>query len=425
MNIQTKLRILTLAVVVLFLGNAVLAGMLLKTRGQQNDEIPPPTAEPSAVDPSAEQLPELPPTEPPTAEPTTDPSVAYIARARDILATMTGDEKLYQLLFVTPEALTGVSQVTQAGPATINALAEKPVGGIIYFRSNIETSEQIVKMIATTQENSPIPLFIGVDEEGGRVARVTGRADVFPEKLPPMLQIGATSDPQNAYDIGQKIALAVSELGFNVDFAPCADVLFNAENTVIGDRSFGTDAALVSGMVENAVLGLQSHGISAAVKHFPGHGSTKADTHNGYTESARTLTEMRNEDWLPFIAGIDAGVDFVMVSHIVSVEVDASGLPASLSGLMVTDFLKGELGFDGLIITDSMSMGAITNNYSAGDAAVRAISAGIDILLMPESIDGAIKGLREALRTGTITQERIDESVLKILTLKIERGIIE
>jgi beta-N-acetylhexosaminidase len=263
-----------------------------------------------------------------------------------------------------------------------------------------------------------------VDEEGGRVARVTGKASVVPEKIPPMAEIGAAGDAERAYEIGAKLAGIVGGLGFNVDFAPVADIITNPKNTEIGDRSFGRDPAIVSEMVSQEVAGLQENGISAALKHFPGHGSTQNDTHNGYSESQRTLDELRSEELLPFAAGIGAGVDFVMVSHMSAVNVDASKSPSSLSGIVITDILKGELGFKRIVITDSMSMGAITERFSPDKAAVLAIEAGVDMLLMPQSLDAAARGVREALDSGRIDEARLDESVLKILAVKLERGII-
>ena len=349
------------------------------------------------------------------------PEFAIREKAYELLAQMTLEEKIHQLLFVTPEVLTGVSQVVQAGPVTQRSLEAHPVGGVIYFKSNIQNKEQISAMIKKSQEFSKTPLFIGVDEEGGRVARLSGR--IFPT-IDTMKKIGDSGDPGKAYDIGARIAANISSLGFNVAFAPVADVLTNPQNTAIGDRSFGRDPTLVAEMVAQEVLGLQQNGVSAAVKHFPGHGDTIADTHNGYAESTRTPEQLRAVEFLPFKAGIDADVDFVMLSHVSVIKADESRLPASLSHKVVTEYLKNELGFKKLVITDSMSMGAVLNNYAPGEAAVLSLNAGADMLLCPSSIDKTIRGILDAIQIGRLTEERIDESVAKILQVKINRGLL-
>jgi len=342
-----------------------------------------------------------------------------------ILADMTLKEKIYQMIFTTPESLTGVGSVIQAGDTTKGALAERPVGGIIYFSENMKDNEQIKGMIEKAQSFSRIPMFIGTDEEGGRVSRISGNERLGFEKIPAMADIGASGDYNKAYDIGKQLADMLKGLSFNVDFAPVADIITNPNNTEIGDRSFGTDPKITAEMVKKIVLGLQENNISATLKHFPGHGSTQANSHNGYSESTRTLAEMRLDEFKPFQAGIDAGADFVLISHMSAVNVDPSKAPASLSKVIVGDILKNELGYKGLVITDSLSMGAITERYSPSEAAVAAVEAGIDILLIPENLTGAYNGINTAVADGIISEERINESVRKIISLKIKRGIID
>lgn len=376
----------------------------------------------------AETNKDLPETAAPLSSPT--PNEELISRnimeqAENIVAEMTLDEKIYQMIFTTPESLTGVSGVFQAGDATKAALQARPVGGIIYFAPNIQSREQIKTMIARSQEFSKLALFIGVDEEGGRVTRISSNPGMGYDKIPAMAQIGASGDSQKAYDTGKQLAKITGELGFNVDFAPVADIITNPNNTEIGDRSFGNDSELAADMVKQLVLGLQDSNICSVLKHFPGHGSTQANSHNGYSESRRTLDEMRGAEFPPFQAGIKAGADFVLISHMSAVNVDSSGKPASLSKTIVTDILKKELGFIGLVITDSLSMGAITNRYSAGEAAVMAVEAGVDVLLIPASLSSAFSGVKNAVSSGRISEERIDESVMKIISLKLRRSIIK
>lgn len=347
-------------------------------------------------------------------------------RAQEILSGMTLDEKIYQMMFVRPESLTGVGQVIRAGDATKEAIEAKPVGGIIYFSQNFQDTAQTSEMLSNTQDyaraaGANIPMFMGVDEEGGMVARI---ADVLgTTKFDNMAVYGAQNDAQQAYDIGKTLAIDISGLGFNVDFAPVADVLSNENNTEIGARSFGSDPEVVSNMVANEVKGLQENGVMAVLKHFPGHGSTENNSHNGTSETTRTLDELRSCDFKPFEAGMEQDAAFVLISHMTATEIDS--VPCSLSSRVVTDLLRGELGYDGVVVTDGMDMGAITENYENGDAAVRAVQAGVDMLLCPPSIDDAYDALSQAVSDGTITEQRIDESVMRILTVKLQYGLMD
>ena len=338
---------------------------------------------------------------------------------------MTTSELIYQMMFVTPESITGVGKVLRAGDATKQALQKYPVGGIIYFSQNFESRAQTSEMIAKTQQFSKIPLFISVDEEGGIVSRLGSNPNMGITKQPPMKTIGETRDPSRAYEVGKTLANDLSALGFNVDFAPDADVLVNPNNKEIGSRSFGTDPVLVSTMVESAVKGLEENGVSATIKHFPGHGSTYVDSHTGYSESPRTIEELRSTEFLPFKAGIGAGVDFIMVSHMTPVNATTQKLPASISKEVITDMLINELGYKGIIITDSFSMGAITENHTPGEAAEKAINAGVDMILMPSSIDETHSSLLASVENGQLSRERLESSVRKILALKLEKGMIK
>lgn len=346
------------------------------------------------------------------------------SQAKDILETMSLEQKIYQMMFVTPESLTGVAQVVQAGDASKAALEKAPVGGIIYFSKNLKDTDQTTQMLSNMQTyaagaGAGIPLFLGVDEEGGEVARVANKLGTT--KFEDMATYGAEGDTKKAYEIGSTIAGDISALGFNVDFAPVADVLTNENNTEIGTRSFGSDPQVVSGMVENEVKGLQENGVMAAMKHFPGHGSTEANSHDGESVTERTLDDMRACDLLPFEAGIEQDSAFVLISHMTAT--DISDKPCSMSSEVVTDLLRGELGFAGIAITDGLDMGAITDNYSNGDAAVQAIAAGNDMLLCPPSISEAYDAIAAAVEEGTLTEERINDSVLRILQIKLQYGM--
>lgn len=342
-----------------------------------------------------------------------------------IMDNMTLSDMIYQMMFVTPESLTNVGTVVRAGETTKNALKKYPVGGIVYFSQNFENREQTVEMIKKTQEYSEIPLFISVDEEGGRVSRLGNNTAMETTKHPPMKNIGETRDVKKAYEVGETLGKELFELGFNVDFAPDADVIINENNTEIGDRSFGNDPQLVSDMVSNVVKGMEENGVSATLKHFPGHGSTHVDSHTGYSASDRTIEQLRETEFLPFKSGIDAGADFIMISHMTLVNATEEKLPSSISREVITDMLINELGYKGIVITDSFSMGAITKEHSISEAVTKAVNAGVDMILMSSDLTGTHDALLKAVENGEVSEERIKESVKKILTLKIEKQMIK
>lgn len=340
------------------------------------------------------------------------------------LAEMTLEEKVAQMFMVTPEALTGYSQVTEAGDVTYQALSQYPVGGIIYFSSNIADPEQLKTMTQNTQDYamdiSGIPIFLGIDEEGGMVARIASNDAFDVEQFPNMWAIGEKGDLEYAYHVGDTIGEYLWDNGLNVDFAPDADVLTNSENKVIGQRAFSDDALLTAQMSVQVMQGLEAQNVYACMKHFPGHGGTMGDTHQGYAYTERTIEQLREEELVPFQYGIDSGISFIMVSHIALPNVTGDETPASMSKYIVTDLLREEMGYNGIVITDAMNMGAITTCYNSSEGAVEAVLAGVDIVLMPKDFKVAYQGVIDAVETGVIEEERIDESVKRILRVKLE-----
>lgn len=344
--------------------------------------------------------------------------------ASQYLAKMTLEEKIYQMFMVTPEMLTGYGVVTEAGDSTKAALAQYPVGGLIYFAQNLETQEQTRTMLSNCQafaEESGIGLFLAVDEEGGTVARVADQLGTT--AFSDMSVYGAQGDPQQAFDIGKTIGTEIGALGFNVDFAPVADVNLCSGNE-LGGRIFSSDASVVAEMVASEVRGFQESGVMATLKHFPGLGAEDGNAHyDTKIVIDRTLDQLRQEEFLPFSSGIEAGVDFVMVSHQVVTGI-GDDLPGDLSYQTVTELLKGELGFQGIAITDSQAMNTISGVYGAGEAAVMSVQAGIDIVLMPEDLTQAFEAVRSAVESGEISEERIDQSVCLILEKKEKLGLL-
>lgn len=345
---------------------------------------------------------------------------------------MTLDEKILQMFIVTPEVLNGSTKtefsaeerLKQAGSETLNSLRKRPVGGIIYFADNLESRSQTKTMIANTQsyarQTSGIPLFICVDEEGGIVARCAKKLGTT--KFKPM-QSYENQGTQTAHDNAQTIAKDIRQFGFNVDFAPVADVNL-AKNSVIGTRAYSSSPQKAAELIPAAVRGFHDGGVVCTLKHFPGHGDTQEDSHKETAHLKKSLSQLRKAEYLPFQAGIDAGADMVMVGHIVTDQIDPK-YPATLSKTIVTDILRGQLGFQGLVVTDSMGMGAISSHYSPGEAAVLAIAAGDDLLLGVYNVPEALAGVRSAVQSGRLSQQRIDQSVRRILMKKVQMGLLK
>lgn len=325
------------------------------------------------------------------------------------------EDKVAGLFMVTPEAITGVTTAVQAGEGTREALNKYAVGGIVYFAKNIQSEAQLKEMISNTQLYSKYPLFIGVDEEGGTVSRIADSG--LAARVDSAQAIGQTLDAANAYQAGSTIGAYLSNLGFNLDFAPVAD-LANVENSVMAARAYGSDAASAAPFVTNMMLALKEQNITACLKHFPGLGSTSEDTHNGLAVSNRTAEEFRAEEFAVFQAGIDAGADMIMVGHMAAPSLTGDNTPASMSSAVVTDILRNELGFDGVIITDAMNMSAISEYYEADHAAILALKAGCDMILMPDDFELAYNGVLQAVQDGVISEERINDSLRRIYRIK-------
>ena len=345
-------------------------------------------------------------------------------RVEELLSSLSLEEKVAQLFVVLPEQLIGnVSRVTAAGEATREAINNRPVGGIVYLESNLVSPEQTKTMLQNVQQYSMdrlnLPMFLCVDEEGGQVTRLAGKAGFDLPVYDNMSVIGSQGDTEQAYQMGESIGQYLYDLGFNTDFAPVADVLTNPNNQVVSYRSFGSDPETVKDMTDAVSRGLASKKILATYKHFPGHGNTAADTHAGYAYSNKTKEELYQCELIPFIQGIEDEVPFIMMGHISLPNIVGDDTPASLSKTIVTDLLIDELGYKGIIITDALNMGAVSQQYSSAQAAVKALNAGVDMLLMPADFNAAYQGVLAAVQSGEISEERINKSVEKILKAKM------
>ena len=360
-----------------------------------------------------------------------------------IIDKMTLEQKVAQLFVVSPETLTGVDSVQYAGDMTYQALQDYPVGGIVFAKDNIDSSSQFGTMTDNLQSYSEdisgLPLFLAAAEEGGS-ASVLGNNDNLDEYYensysddgsdyssssansvhsgaPSMSEIGRKDDSTNAYEAGKSIGSLMSAYGLNLDLAPVADVL-SGNSTGIGDRTFGTDAQTVSDMALEVIRGIQEEDVNAAMKYFPGYGAASSNM-SGFPVINSSLDELKKKEFLPYSNAIAQGMDFVMVGHISVPNVTGDDTPASLSEKMISEVLRKDLGFKGIAMTDYLNDKTIVKNYSAADAAVKAIQAGADLLLEPDDLEAAYEGVLKAVKKGDITEDRLDESIYRILRVKL------
>ena len=351
------------------------------------------------------------------------------AKAAQYLKNMSVVQKVGQLFVVNLEQLDSSKgsyyEWKKCSKKMKEAIKKNSIGGVIMFSRNIGKRKQTKKLIREIQKAADIPAFVTVDEEGGEVARIAGNPDMKTTKYPSMEDVGKKKDADYVNNMGKTIGNDIKKLGFNVDFAPVADVLTNVDNTVIGNRAFSSDAGVAAQMVSSAVTGLQETGVSACLKHFPGHGDTAGDSHTGGAQTDRTKEEMEAEEFLPFQSGIEAGVDMIMVGHITAPNLtDGDSLPASISEKIITGVLRNELGYHGIIITDAMNMGAITEYYKSDVAAIMALKAGADMVLMPENFEEAYQGVLDAVADGTVSEERINDSLRRIYRVKLKSRVL-
>ena len=363
-------------------------------------QTPAPTPTPAAT-PSA--------TPTPTPEPTPTPDP--VAEA---LAAMTTQEKVGQLL------VAGIGG-TEAGEDGLQAVQDYQVGGVILFGRNVESVQQLADLTneLKTLNGDNTPLFLCVDQEGGRVDRMPPEVDDLSSAYD---YIAAGGDP---LERGKVLAAQCAAFGFNLDFSTCLDIWSNPDNTVIGDRAYGSDPHTVTSAGLAVNQGLEQGGVIPVVKHFPGHGDTSTDSHVDLPVVDKTAEELQEFELIPFQEAIDEGTPCVMVAHILMTQIDPD-LPASLSPKVVDGLLRQEMGFDGVVCTDDLTMGAISNTYGMGEAAVMAVEAGCDLLLVcheADNLTAARDALLSAVDAGRISMERLDESVYRILSLKQEYGL--
>lgn len=330
----------------------------------------------------------------------------------DIVEQMTLDEKIGQMMFA------GVSGTTLQQETT-SLIQDYKVGGLILYGNNLETPQQTVTLmnaLMAANVNNQLPLFLGTDQEGGKIVRLPGSLKNFPTNK----RIGDINQSPLSFAVGQLLGEQLTAFGFNLDFAPVLDVNSNPNNPIIGDRSFSNDPDIVSKLGIETMKGLESKQVIPVIKHFPGHGDTAVDSHLELPKVTKSLDDLNQLELVPFKAAIENGADVVMVAHILLPKIDPQ-YPSSMSKEIITGMLRDQLGFDGVVMTDDMTMKAITNHFDIGQAAVDSVKAGSDVILIAHeyaNVTAAIQAVKAAVNKGEITEDRINDSVRRIIELK-------
>lgn len=340
---------------------------------------------------------------------------------QNIIKNMSLHEKVCQLFIVEPTAIVKKEFLYTGGKGTKNALKRFPVGGWIFFPRTLGKKDSLKKLVSKVQndivaEKLPAKLFFCSDEEGGFVSRLAKKYGTFDFPSAQTLEENGLSA---IYLAGKNISELMNEIGFTVNFAPVADL----RGEYLKTRSFSSDPLIVSNCVETFLDGMKNNNVLGVIKHFPGIGSIKSDLHKGTQISNISFSSLSSNDLLPFVYSIKKGVKSIMVGHAVYKSIDDKH-PASLSPTIISKLLRTELQFNGLIISDSLSMKSITDKYSSKQAAVMCFKAGADILLMPKNFRNALNGIIEAVESGEISESRIDESLLRIFRLKYELNLL-
>lgn len=346
-----------------------------------------------------------------------------MAQARYLTRNMTLEDKIAQLFLVDPEALTGEEYTLSVDENEI--LSHYTVGGIVFFGQNIASAEQFLALVSSFQHAAEsqgmIPLFLAMNQESGALSTLESKLGY--EQPLSAAELGETGDSAAAQKTGKELAERMQTFGLNLNFAPVADVLVE-QSSSLANRSFGDQASVVSEMALAMAEGLRAGGVIPCFKHFPGQGGTIGTAEDGRERSNRTLEQIYETELVPFTNAIAEDAEMMMLSSAVIRAIDSS-LPATLSPAVATDLLRNQLGFQGVIVSASLRTPTISNDYDAGEAAVLALIAGADVLLLPKQLDAAIQGVQQAVAQGRLTEARIDESVIRILSLKMQAGLIQ
>ena len=333
-----------------------------------------------------------------------------------IIQNMPLEDKVAGLFITTPESITGVSAAVQAGDGTKDALSKYPVGGIVYAAKNIQSADQLKQMIDNTKLYTSYPLFIAIDGEGSGTDAVAAAG--LGTKTDSPETIGASGDANNAYTAGTTVGSYLAELGFNLDFAPAADLKV-VDGNAAGSSSYGSEADKVASFVGYMQAGLQEQKVTACIGQFPGIGSSTQSTKDGMASTDRSTEDFRANEFAAFQTCIDNGMTkMIRISNMAAPSLTGDNTPCTFSSAVVTDILRNELNFRGVIVSGVMNEAAISNYYGADEAAVLALRAGCDMIYAPENFETAYNGVLEAVQNGTISEERVNDSLRRIYRIK-------
>jgi len=327
-----------------------------------------------------------------------------------ILSDLSIGEKVAQMFYVTLEDY---------------ERTDLPYGGVIFFKHNMVTALETQKKISKIQSELTVPAFIGMDEEGGLVSRITGDASIGGTKIPSAWVLGHATNPNAVYIANEIIAREIATLGFNMNFAPVADIHTNPNNPIIGHRAFSDHPQIVGEKVKEAIRAYQDHDMIPVVKHYPGHGDTIKDSHLETAILNHDLSRLMTVELLPFMEAIRDGVDVVMVGHLQLPQVTGDATPASLSEKMIQEILIDDLGFEGLVISDALNMKSIVDHYTTEEVMDQGLNAGLSLFLMPENLDEAYNYLLKKAQTSKEIEMKIDQTLRKILRLKLEKHLFD
>lgn len=339
-------------------------------------------------------------------------------KVEEEISNMTLEEKIGQLLIISYRNKEYTIDLD-------NILKQVKPSGFILFSENITTYDNTTNYIKQVKSTSAVPMFISIDQEGGNVQRIKNLPDANVLAIPDMYKLGQTKNIELSKNVGEVLASEISEFGINLDFAPVLDIFSNPNNKVIGQRAFGSNASLVTEMALPFAKGMENNGVIACFKHFPGHGDTNEDSHIKLPIVYKTKEQLYQRELIPFKVASQDNASMIMIAHIALPKITGNYIPASLSKDIVTGILRNELNYNGVVITDSIEMKALTDNYTLKQICNLSINSGVDIILMPENPILAVNNIKELISEGNVTEERIDESVKRILLLKHNKGLYE
>ena len=338
------------------------------------------------------------------------------------ISVMSLEDKVAGLFLATPESITGVATALAAGDGTKDALNEKPVGGLVYAGKNVQSQNQFAEMLTNTKGYVSYPTFLAVEEEGGKISPVTGAG--IGEKALSAADIIASGDVNKAYEEGAKLGTALSSVGITVDFAPVLNIS-SAEGGILANRTFGTQPEELYSYAAKFAQGLSDNGVIPCYKYFPGMGMPTSDPAKGRVILDVSTEILRASDFVIFQNAINEGAQMIMMSNLVVPALDAEEVPASLSNVIVSDILRTELKFNGVVVSGNLSDAAITEYFAADEAAIMAFKAGCDMLYAPENYEAAYNGILTAIGQGVISEARVDDALRRIYRIKYADRITE